>query len=94
MIEGILLKQDSDSWEQIWDKLSNNPLNNDVEDKKVAFNEGESWQLMSVIVKNNDLNNTLVSFRHRCHPLDNERKDITLSCSINEADIEVKKLIK
>ena len=94
MIEGILLKQDSDSWEQIWDKLSNNPLNNDVEDKKAAFNEGESWQLMSVIVKNNDLNNALVSFRHRCFPLDNERKDITLSCSINEADIEVKKLIK
>jgi hypothetical protein len=94
MIEGILLKQDSDSWEQIWDKLSNNPLNNDVEDKKAAFNEGESWQLMSVIVKNNDLNNTLVSFRHRCFPLDNQRKDITLSCSINEADIEIRKQIK
>lgn len=93
-IDAILLKHGSKSFEDAFNKLAEHPLNNDVEDKKAAFNQGESWQLMSVIVKDNDLNNALASFRHRCFPLDNERRDVTFFCVIDEADIEIRRQIK
>ena len=67
-MEMILIKIDSLEWEYMWNWLANHPINQDLEDPKLAPNDGEVWQYMGSY-KNKDV--VITEFRHRNHPKTN-----------------------
>jgi hypothetical protein len=64
-MEFVILKRDSQEWINLWDRLSNHPINNGIEEPNVALNNGESWEYMGTY-KNGD--KLISEFRHRIHP--------------------------
>lgn len=84
----VIIKRDSDEWNRMWEWLSKHPINEGIDEPTIAFNEGEIWQYMGSF-RNKD-NRVIHTFRHRCHQIDGERKNISVSGSqiISEDDIE------
>lgn len=64
-MELIFVKKDSTEWNYIWDFVANHPINEELEEPRTAFNEGEAWQYMGSF-KNKD--KVIHEFRHRFHP--------------------------
>jgi hypothetical protein len=89
----VIIKRDSQEWINLWDKLSNHPINENIEEPNIALNNGETWQYLGTY-KNKD--KLISEFRHRNHPAYNNvqkvvfehDKDFDMSC------IEVSKKVK
>ena len=67
-MEMLLLKVESKPWEEMWEWLSNHPINEGVDNPSLATNMDESWQYMGSF-RNNDV--VISEFRHRNHPRTN-----------------------
>jgi hypothetical protein len=61
----ILIKKDSTEWNSMWEVLENHPINEGLEDPRVADYEGEQWQYMGSYRQGDKL---IHDFRHRNHP--------------------------
>ena len=64
------IERDSDEWNYMWDQLAKNPINININDPTVAENDGESWQYMDTSFYDGKLKHC---FRHRCHPVEDQR---------------------
>ena len=42
----VLVEQGSSEWNFIWDYVANHPINEGIENARVAFNQGEQFQYM------------------------------------------------
>ena len=71
----VILKDGSPTWEYIWDELAKNPINDGLENRSIAMNDGEAWQYMGTIEYGNKF---LTDFRHRKHPYNSLPKYITI----------------
>ena len=65
-MELVLIKQDSPEWEYMWGWLASHPVNQGLDEPKVAENEGEAWQYMGSYKNKNAV---ISEFRHRNHPV-------------------------
>jgi hypothetical protein len=92
-MEYITVKQDTAEWLFMWLWLELHPINADLDDPMVAFNEGETWQYMGSF---KDKTKVIHEFRHRNHPKTNGLYNANLSASDTFSDdqIEDKKNIK
>jgi hypothetical protein len=88
-MELLIFKQDSPSYNFMWNWLANHPINAGIDNPMVALNEGEVWQNMGSF-RQGDV--TVTQFRHRCHPKTNERKSLSVTHPkiIPDEDIEEK----
>lgn len=86
-MEMIILKQNCPEWEYAWEWLANHPLNKDLENPSVAFNNGEGWQYMGSYRQNGQV---IHEFRHRSHPVTDDVQflKVNASESMNAEDIE------
>ena len=64
-MEMIIVKRDSDEWNNMWERVSTHPINEGLPDTSVAMNEGQSWQYVGTYYNNGK---AISSFRHRLHP--------------------------
>jgi hypothetical protein len=64
-MELVFVKQDSVEWEYIWNFVANHPINEDLEEPRLALNNGEAWQYMGSF---KDSKKIIHEFRHRSHP--------------------------
>lgn len=95
-MEFILIKPDSNEWNKMWEWVAKHPLNEGITEPTVALNElnGEAWQYMGSYRSKDG--RVVSEFRHRSHPIDNERHYLKMNGSqeISEDDIERVILIK
>lgn len=88
-MEMLIIKRDSPEWNWMWSQLASHPLNEGIEESTVALNtlNGEAWQYLGSFKNNNEV---IHEFRHRSHPLDNERHYYKFRASetFSEDDIE------
>jgi hypothetical protein len=89
----IILKQNSPTWEYIWDELAKNPINDGLEHRSIAMNDGEAWQYFGTIT---DGKKWYSDFKHRLHPYNNLPKYITIEHpnGIPDEDITSRRQIK
>jgi hypothetical protein len=87
----VIVEQDSQEWEYIWDYVSNHPINEGVENPKLALNSGEVWQYMGSYRQGDKV---IHSVRHRFHPRDNKRKDMNFYASNKFNEEQISKIIK
>lgn len=66
-MELVFVKQDSLEWTYIWDFVEKHPINEGIEEPRVALNEGEVWQYMCTYA-NKEKNKFIHEFRHKNHP--------------------------
>jgi hypothetical protein len=87
-MEMIIVKDESTTWNDMWDWVANHPLNEGIDEPTVAINttDGECWQYMGSF-KSND-GRVVSEFRHRNHPIDNERHYIKYAHTVPNEDIE------
>lgn len=64
-MEYVLIKPDSEEWNEMWEEVKNHPINDNIENPTLALNMGEAWQYMGSYKKNGIV---ISDFRHRCHP--------------------------
>lgn len=79
-MEMLLIKEDSNEWQYIWNWLAEHPLNDGLDNPSEAENElnGEKWQYVGSFREDMRIVHTL---RHRSHPKDNDRYMLNLSAS-------------
>lgn len=79
-------------WDYMWDWLSKHPINDNVAEPTLAFNNNEAWQYMGTFRQDNRYIHNL---RHRCHPTTNSVRTLYLSASDNfNPDDEIAKSFK
>jgi len=83
-MELIFVKQDSTEWNYIWDFVAKHPINEGLDEPRVALNEGEAWQYMGSFKNKNKV---IHEFRHRFHPKTLDRYNMTFNAS-NEFTLE------
>lgn len=88
----IVFKKDSAEWGFIWQWLEEHPINEGLEEPRVALHEGEAWQYMSSYSHDNKI---LHEVRHRNHPKTNKLEVLVFNGSdnFNEDQIELRKSI-
>lgn len=76
----LLIQQDSPEWEFMWNWLAIHPINENIAEPSVAVNSlnGEAWQYMGSYRQDTRV---VHEFRHRSHPLDNDRKHLVCNAS-------------
>jgi hypothetical protein len=67
-MEFILIKRESIEWEYLWNKLSEHPINEGLEEPSIALNEGEAWEYTGSYKQGDEV---VHSLRHRLHPKTN-----------------------
>lgn len=87
----VIVEQGSPEWEFIWDYVAKHPINEGIEEPKIAFNQGEQFQYMGSYRQGNKV---VHSVRHRSHPRDNQRKDINFYASDKFNSEQISKVIK
>jgi hypothetical protein len=85
-MEMILIKIDSPEWVYMWDWLGNHPINQGLEDPKLAPNNGEVWQYMGSYKNKKDV---IHEFRHRNHPVTNDLYKVSLRASESFDDEQI-----
>ena len=94
-MEMLIIKPESAEWNFMWEWLGAHPLNAGLEEPTVAFNPNvaESWQYMGSFRSQGRVIHT---FRHRAHPLDDERKYLKVAASEHmcDDDIDIAKPVK
>lgn len=87
-MEMILIEPKSPEWEYMWNWLEQHPLNNDVEDKRLALNNGEAWQYMGSWRQGEKV---IHEFRHRNHPTTQTVQKLSLKASTALTDEQISK---
>jgi hypothetical protein len=87
----VLIKEGTDEWNAMWERLAQHPINEGLDDPKIAFNQGESWQYM---LSSRQGDKVIHSYRHRQHPKDNQRKNVSFYASDKFTDEQIDKVIK
>jgi hypothetical protein len=92
-MELVFVKQDSTEWNYIWDFVANHPINEGLEEPRLALNNGEAWQYMGSFKQNDKL---IHEFIHKNHPNTNSFYKMTFNGSedFEESQIEISKKIK
>lgn len=90
-MEFILIEQDSNEWNYIWEWLAMHPINTGLDEPSVALNNQESWQYMGSYKQDEKV---VHSLRHRCHPRTQARMDLSLFASDGLKPDEIKKSYK
>jgi hypothetical protein len=90
-MEFILIEQDSNEWNYIWEWLAKHPINEGIDEPSVALNNGESWQYMGSYKQDERV---VHSLRHRCQPRTQTRMDLSLVASDGFKPDEIKKSYK
>jgi len=92
-MEYIIIKRDSNTWNEIWEWLAKHPINEGIDEPMVALNYGEAWQYVGSFRNHG----TVISeFRHRYSPKTSRREVIKYlhSNDIPIEDIEIQKNVK
>lgn len=92
-MEFVLIKPESKEWTHMWEWIAKHPLNDGLEEPTVALNEqnGEAWQYMGSF---RSIKGDVISeFRHRCHPIDNERHYLKMNHENGVAESDIDKVI-
>ncbi len=86
----ILIEVGSPEWDLMWKWLEDHPINKGLENPTTALNEsnGEAWMYMGSYQQDGKL---LHDFKHRCHPMTNELKRLTMFGTSNLEDDQIKK---
>lgn len=89
----ILIKPDSNEWNAMWQWLAEHPLNEGLQEPMVALNDlnKEMWQYMGSFRSKDG--RVIHEFRHRSHPIDNERKYLKVNATENICDADIEKRI-
>jgi len=87
----VIVEQGSDEWNYLWDYVAKHPINEGLEEPRVAFNQGEQFQYMGSYRQGDKI---IHSVRHRQHPRDNNRKDINFYASDKFTSEQISKVIK
>lgn len=92
-MEMIFIKRDSQEWNNMWKVLSDHPINENLSEPTLAFNNGEVWQYLGSY-KNKDV--VIHEFRHRNHPKYERVEYLKFygSDTIADEDIEKKVMVK
>jgi len=90
-MELIFVKRNSKEWNYIWDFIANHPINEGIDEPRMAMNEGEGWQYMGSF-KNGD--KLVHEFKHRFHPRTMDVYKITFNGSENFTDDQIDKTTK
>ena len=87
----VLVERGTPEWDYMWQWLDSHPINEGVEMPRVAWNNGEIWQYMGSYRQDDKV---IHSFRHRQHPRDNQRKNLSLHASDKFNNEQISKVIK
>lgn len=87
----VIVERESAEWNYMWEWLENHPINEGIEEPRLALNSGEVWQYMGSYRQDNKV---IHSFRHRQHPRDNQRKNLNLNASDKFNNEQINKVIK
>lgn len=90
-MEFILIEQDSNEWNYIWEWLEKHPINENLDEPSVALNNNEAWQYTGSFRQGDDVIHTV---RHKDHPRTRTRIDLSLVASDMLTDDQIKKSIK
>ena len=92
-MEFVLIEPETAEWNDMWERLAQHPINEGIEEPKVALHNGEAWQYMGSYKK---ADKVIHQFRHRQHPAYNNRQQITLYASdkFSQEQIAVSKKVK
>lgn len=92
-MEMVLIKQDSNEWNYMWEWLENHPLNEGITDPSLALHEksGELWEYMGSYRQNAKV---IHEFRHRCHPKSERVEYLKTYASENITDEDIEKVVK
>jgi hypothetical protein len=91
-MEMVLIKPESREWNYMWDWVATHPLNEGLEEPSTATSEdSEVWQYMGSFRQNNL---TIHEFRHRNHPVTNNREYLKVKCSEDMTDEDIEKVLK
>lgn len=90
-MELVIIKEGSNEWNYIWDYIAKHPINEGVDNPKVALNNDEAWQYMGSYKQDNKVIHTA---RHRSHPKTNNRYNLTFAASNDFNEEEIGKTIK
>jgi hypothetical protein len=69
----VIIERETAEWNYMWEWLENHPINEDIEEPRLALNNGELWQYMGSYRQDNKY---LSEFRHREHPRTNKIEKI------------------
>lgn len=87
----ILIKPDTKEWEYMWNWLAVHPLNEGLEEPTVATYQSESWQYVGSY---RDKNRLIHEFRHRIHPVKQERVLLAVKASDDFTEDQIMKSYK
>jgi len=87
-MEMVLIKKDSQEWNNMWDKLASHPINEDIENPSLSVNEGEAWQYMGSYRQDTRV---IHEFRHRNHPKFGRREYLKFNSSETLSDDDIEK---
>jgi hypothetical protein len=87
----ILIQIDSEEWIDMWEKLEKHPINEGIENPRLALNSGELWQYMGSFRQGDKV---LHEFRHREHPRTNKVERIVFYASDKFNSEQISKVIK
>ena len=90
-MEMVLFKQGSNEWNWMWEQLAAHPINKGLSEPTVAENNGQTWQYMGSF--SNPMGLIIHEFRHRMHPIDNERHYYKLIASPNIIAEDIEKTL-
>mgnify|MGYP006935501896 CR=1 FL=1 len=87
----VIVERETAEWIDMWGRLEAHPINEGIENPRLALNAGELWQYMGSYRQGDKV---IHSFRHRSHPRDNQRKDINFYASDKFTSEQISKVIK
>lgn len=87
----VLVERDTPEWDFMWEWVEQHPINEGIENPRLALNFGEVWQYMGSYRQDNKV---IHSFRHRQHPRDNQRINLSVNASDKFTNEQINKVIK
>lgn len=87
----VLVERDTAEWDYMWQWLESHPINEGIENPRLALNCGELWQYMSSYYQNGKI---LHEFRHRNHPKTNNIQRVVFEGSDKFTTEQISKVIK
>ena len=90
-MEMIFIKKDTAEWEHIWNFVANHPINEGIDEPRLAINEGEGWQYMGSYKNGKQI---IHEVRHRFHPRTLDVYKLSFNGSESFTDDQTEKTIK
>lgn len=89
----VIIKRDSPEWNYMWGWLECHPCNNGLKEPTLAMNvNGETWHYMASYHKGN-LKEMVHEFRHRCHPITQDRMYLSCKASPDVTEESIEKVL-